>query len=278
MRIEFYGVRGSMPAAGPAYIKYGGNTACVHVQLKDGTDLILDSGTGIVELGHKLVQKDTPIHLLLSHNHWDHIQGFPFFLPAHQSQRRLVITPGLTEPTADKAILEQMSGTYFPLHHTDLKANIKIDTHNEADTWSIGPATISRQRLNHPSAGSAYCIQTPDCKLAYVTDNELYPPYPEATSYQQWIDFIAAADVLIHDAQYTESDMPFKHGWGHSLVEQAIMLAQDAKVKKCVLYSHDLARNDESVDAQLKKMQQIAAERTPEIEIIAAYEGLVLDY
>lgn len=278
MRIEFYGVRGSMPAAGKSFVKYGGNTACVHVLLNDGTDIVLDSGTGIVGLGQQLMEKTSPVYLLLTHNHWDHIQGFPFFLPAHQSDREVIITPGQTEPRQDTAILEQMSGTLFPVHYSQLQANVKIENQARKHTWQLGEANISRQKLNHPSSGSAYCIQTQNCKLAYVTDNELDPPYQVSTTYEQWLEFIGDADVLIHDAQYSREDMPDKHGWGHSMVEQAIQLAIDANVKTCVLYSHDTARNDHAIDQQVLEMQQLVEQKNASVNIYAAYEGLVLKF
>ena len=138
MRVTFYGVRGSIPTPGAAYIKYGGNTACVHVELNDGTDIILDSGTGIRLLGNKLKNKTSPIHLLLSHNHWDHIQGFPFFSPIYQANRDIFIYPGQTSLAQRDHILQQMEGSFFPVSPCDLHANIQFKTlpenHQAGDT------------------------------------------------------------------------------------------------------------------------------------------------
>ena len=114
MRLTFYGVRGSIPTPGAEYIKYGGNTACVHIELNDGNDIIIDAGTGIRTLGQKLAAKEGDIHLLLTHNHWDHIQGFPFFTPIYQPQRNIFITPGQTTLAEHDNILRQMSGSSFP--------------------------------------------------------------------------------------------------------------------------------------------------------------------
>ncbi|MCU4676610.1 MBL fold metallo-hydrolase [Catenovulum sp. 2E275] len=278
MIVTFYGVRGSMPAVGAEFTKYGGNTACVHIELTDGTDIVLDSGTGIVPLGEKLAQKDTPIHLLLTHNHWDHIQGFPFFRPAYQQGRQIQITPGLTEPKQDTAILEQMSATWFPISYQQLSADIRFSYLNGQDNWKIGSANISRTKINHPGGGSAYLIEDNGIKLAYITDNELAPPYPQETSYNEWLSFLQSVDLLIHDAQYAEQDMPFKHGWGHSVIEQTVELACQAKVKQCALYSHDISRTDQHIDRQLIAIDQYLTEHEEfEIDIFAAAEGMVIE-
>ncbi|MER2490899.1 MBL fold metallo-hydrolase [Catenovulum sediminis] len=276
MWIKFYGVRGSMPAAGKEFSKYGGNTACVHVELEDGTDIILDAGTGIVKLGDELLAKGTPIHLLLTHNHWDHIQGFPFFTPAHQTNRDLLITPGTTLPREDDAILRQMSGTWFPIDADDLNANVELKLYEQQTSWQLGSATISRKGLNHPGGGSAYVIEEDGFKLAYVTDNELFPPYKVTTSFEEWIQFIQDADLLVHDAQYIDKDMPYKHGWGHSLVDQAVELAVKANVKKCALYSHDYTRTDEDIDRQVEHIHGILQRKGAKTEIFASFEGQLI--
>lgn len=277
MQITFYGVRGSLPAVGAEFIKYGGNTACVHVALSDGTDLILDAGTGIVKLGEQLLHKDTPIHLLLTHNHWDHIQGFPFFPPAYQAQRALYITAGLTEPQQDVAILEQMSETWFPIGYQQLKANIQFTQLNKKREWQIGSAQIKRIQINHPGGGSAYLIEDNGKRLAYITDNELEPPYPAATSYQQWFEFLDSVDLLIHDAQYQTSDMPHKHGWGHSVIGQTVELACQANVKKCALFSHDFSRTDQQIDRQVIEIEQYLSANGLDIDIFAAAEGMSIE-
>ena len=275
MQVTFYGVRGSIPAPGRDFIKYGGNTACVHVKLSDGTDVILDSGTGIKVLGQKLVKDTSDLHLLLTHNHWDHIQGFPFFLPAYQPQRKIYITPGLTHPKETDAILEQMSGSFFPIGRTELQADIQFNLIPEGvNSWTLGSAVIQRKVMNHPGGGSSYVIRDNGATLAYVTDNELFPPYRVETQYDQWQAFVEGADLLIHDAQYDDADMPLKHGWGHSLIEQAVELAIASNVKTCALYSHDHTRTDDQVDEILAYSVEHVKKRKSSIKVIAAYEGL----
>ena len=238
MRLTFYGVRGSIPTPGAAFVRYGGNTACVHIELEDGTDIVLDSGTGIRLLGEHLAKKNTPIHLLLSHNHWDHIQGFPFFPPIYQAEREINIYPGQTLFEEPDQILKQMEGSLFPVPRSALRANISLIEIPKADnTFAIGSAKITRLAMNHPGSGSAYCINADGVKVAYITDNELYPPYKKETDFIDFAKFAENADLLIHDAQYMLSDMPAKNGWGHSVAEEAVKLAMASNAKKLALYS-----------------------------------------
>lgn len=276
MKIKFYGVRGSIPTPGPSFVKYGGNTACVHVELNDGTDIVLDSGTGIRLLGQVLASKTTPVHILLSHNHWDHIQGFPFFTPAYQPNRNIHITPGLTKEYRPQAILEQMMGSFFPVPREALQSNIIFEDYADTvDSWTIGSAEISRMRMNHPGGGSCYCIEEDGKKLAYITDNELYPPYQKEGDFQKFVQFAKNADILIHDAQYLVEDMPAKLGWGHSVAEEAVKLAMAAQSKMLALYSHDPERTDDDVEAITSHADDILKIGGADDAVcIAAYEGL----
>ncbi|WP_272964326.1 MBL fold metallo-hydrolase [Alteromonas australica] len=277
MRVTFYGVRGSIPTPGAAYIKYGGNTACVHVELNDGTDIILDSGTGIRLLGNKLKNKTSPIHLLLSHNHWDHIQGFPFFSPIYQANRDIFIYPGQTSLAQHDHILQQMEGSFFPVSPCDLHANIQFKTLPENQmSWQIGNAKIKRLRMNHPGKGSAYCLEEDGVKLAYITDNELYPPYQKETNFLGFVDFAKDADMIIHDAQYLASDMPDKSGWGHSVAEEAVKLALACQAKHLALYSHDPDRTDKDIDMIVEHCEQYITVTESALAVFASAEGQTL--
>ncbi|MDO6694064.1 MBL fold metallo-hydrolase [Aliiglaciecola sp. 3_MG-2023] len=274
MQLTFYGVRGSIPAPGPEYVKYGGNTACVHIALDDGTDIILDAGTGIKNLGQKLISKQSDVHLLLTHNHWDHIQGFPFFAPIYQPDRNIFITPGMTTLDESNAILEQMSGSYFPVHHNTLQSNIELKSIPEGiNSWKIGSAKISRHPMNHPGSGSSYLIEADGAKVAYITDNELYPPYVKETDFLQWVEFAMSADIIIHDAQYMLSDMPGKSGWGHSVAEEAVKLALACRAKRLALYSHDHIRTDDDIAAIESHCQEVIAIAEDDLQVFAAAEG-----
>jgi phosphoribosyl 1,2-cyclic phosphodiesterase len=275
MQVTFFGVRGSCPAPGPEFIKYGGNTACVHVCLNDGTDIILDAGTGIKNLGQKLVKKTNDIHLLITHNHWDHIQGFPFFAPIYQPQRNIFITPGQISFDADNAILEQMSGSYFPVDYKTLPSNIHVVPQpKKVRSWNIGKAKISRLAMNHPGSGSSYRIEADGKKIAYITDNELYPPCNKNTDFLDWVEFSRDADLIIHDSQYMFSDMPAKLGWGHSIAEEAVKLAMGSRAKRMALYSHDHIRTDDEITKIEDHCQEIIKIGGADLELFAAAEGL----
>ncbi|QJR82053.1 MBL fold metallo-hydrolase [Alteromonas pelagimontana] len=279
MQLTFYGVRGSIPTPGAQFVRYGGNTACVHVCLADGTDIILDAGTGIRALGNMLVKKTSPIYLLLTHNHWDHIQGFPFFAPIYQKDRSIIINPGqTTEPEHDK-ILKQMEGSVFPVPISALASNIQVKPlPDHVDTWKIGSATISRLPMNHPGKGSAYCIEDNGAKIAYITDNELYPPYKKETDFLTFVDFARNADLIIHDAQYMMSDMPDKCGWGHSVAEEAVKLSMACNAKMLALYSHDPERTDEEIDAVVEHCHHYIGIAESPLSLVAAAEGHTLQF
>lgn len=277
MQVTFYGVRGSIPTPGKDYVRYGGNTACVHVALDDGTDIILDAGTGIRELGNVLIQKSTPIHLLLTHNHWDHIQGFPFFAPIYQQGRPIFITPGQTTLPEHDQILRQMQGSVFPVPSSALSSKIQLKVlDEEISQWQIGTATIDRLPMNHPGRGSAYAIHADGAKLVYMTDNELYPPYKKETDFLSFVEFARGADLIIHDAQYMVSDMPAKSGWGHSVAEEAVKLAMACNAKAVALYSHDPARTDDDIDAVVAHCQMYIEVAESPLTLLAAAEGLSL--
>ncbi|NMH58989.1 MBL fold metallo-hydrolase [Alteromonas ponticola] len=274
MQLTFYGVRGSIPTPGAEYVRYGGNTACVHISLEDGTDIVVDAGTGIRNLGNKLIKKHTPIHLLLTHNHWDHIQGFPFFKPIYQKDRKIIITPGQTTPYEPDQILQQMQGSVFPVPASALVSDISFQQFpEETNTWTLGTASISRLAINHPGKGNAFSIIENGKKIVYMTDNELYPPYKKENDFLSFVTFCQNADLLIHDAQYNAADMPAKLGWGHSVAEEAVKLAIAADVKQLALYSHDPERTDEAIDRLVEHCQSVILTAQCNLLVFAAAEG-----
>jgi phosphoribosyl 1,2-cyclic phosphodiesterase len=276
MIITFYGVRGSTATPGPSTTKYGGNTSCVHIELESGNDLILDAGTGIRLLGNKLARKMTPANILLSHGHWDHIQGYPFFAPIYQPDRDIHVYISVEKGRKLLSTLfQQMDGTHFPVHVEDLPSNNFPKFKGiESELYEREGIRVVKRPINHPGGGVAYKIDENGASCAYVTDNELDPPYAANTNYDQWVSYLYGVDVLIHDAQYTEADMPHKHGWGHSLISQVRKLATDAEVGTLVMFHHDPDRSDSDLDEiQIENQNYLKSHRAPTRSICAA-EGM----
>ncbi|MCK5383402.1 MAG: MBL fold metallo-hydrolase [Gammaproteobacteria bacterium] len=272
MKITFYGVRGSIPSPGPDTSRYGGNTSCVHIETASGQDLVLDAGTGIRNLGKRLIEKDSTINILMSHGHWDHIQGYPFFMPIYQPDRHIrVFTSTNTDHGQIFSLFDQIDGATFPVKANELPSRSECITEDFETQLAMQDICIQRMQLNHPGGGYAYRIEENGASCAYITDNELEPPEKASTTYDQWVEFCHGVDVLIHDAQYLESDMPHKHGWGHSLVSQVRQLAVDAEVGCLVMFHHDPDRTDTEIDFIQKDNDHFfRGKRAPSISLCAA--------
>jgi len=278
MQVRFWGVRGSIPTPGPETVRYGGNTTCVELVLESGAHLILDAGTGIRRLGRSLVASGVrPIHahLFLTHSHWDHTHGFPFFAPAFIQGTRLDVHGCQDGETALQDILSrQMTQQYFPVDFSELRAEITFNTCTSACA-RIDPAAVSRLRLNHPGTGCGYRFEAEGKVVVFLTDNELVPGGPQANG--PALEFARDADLLIHDAQYTPEDIDAHRGWGHSCYVDVVDLALLAGVRHLVLFHHDPERSDEQVD-------DIQAAARAQVDAIggnlrcdAAAEGMVLE-
>jgi phosphoribosyl 1,2-cyclic phosphodiesterase len=272
MKITFYGVRGSIPSPGPYTSRYGGNTSCVHIETANGQDLVLDAGTGIRELGKRLIEKDSIINILLSHSHWDHIQGYPFFMPIYQQDRPIRVYTSTNDDHGQICTLfDQIDGATFPVKATELPSQSECVTENIETDLARQNICIKRMPINHPGGGYAYRIEEDGTSCAYITDNELEPPEKVSTTYGEWVAFCSGVDVLIHDAQYLESDMPHKHGWGHSLVSQVRQLAVDAEVGCLIMFHHDPDRTDTEIDFIQKDNERFFyGKRAPSISLCAA--------
>lgn len=292
MTARFWGVRGSIPSPGVSTVRYGGNTPCVSLHLPEGRLLVFDAGTGIRELGKTLAASTEEIFILLSHAHWDHIQGFPFFAPIYQSNQEISMFPTFFGGTtvcgmcqklkAEGAtammcpLLDQMDGAHFPVRSEQVPSRTKCVTKEEMNFLRSRGVNITKIAANHPGGSFGYKVENDGRSIIYLTDNELEPPYPKATDFDGFVKFCWKADALIHDAQYLEPDMPFKHGWGHSLIGQVCDLALKAEVRHLILYHHDPDRTDEELDRIQEDTQRRLAEQNPRIPCTVAFEGLSL--
>ncbi len=269
MEITFWGTRGSIAAPGPDTMRYGGNTACVSVAPEEGPLLILDAGTGIRALGkHLLGGSQRSLTLILTHSHWDHIQGFPFFTPAYDKAYQIqVLGYCANSQFLPQALTVQMQRPFFPIPLKGLNARIEFGEFS-LEWTQIGTARLQAIPLRHPGGGGGVRVEEASRALVYLTDNEL----PGAgLDWDFYVEACRGADLLIHDAQYRDDEMPAHLGWGHSSSEQATRLALEAGCKRLALFHHDPERADSEIDAMVDACRAQAAGQA--LEIFAAAEG-----
>ena len=292
-RIKFWGVRGSIPVPGPSTIGYGGNTTCVEVRT-NGDIIILDAGSGIRELGLALNQEfgSAPINLnlLLTHTHWDHIQGLPFFLPAYQAKNNIRVLgyQGAREGLAT-ILAAQMELPFFPVSWKDLPGTIKIQELKKMK-FSIGKVRVHARFVNHPGVCAGYRLFTKEGSIAFLPDNEPFEPlklklaerdgtHPHRARAQavvqrsKLVEFLKDTDVLIIDAQYTDEKYQEHIGWGHGALSRVVSLALEARAKKLFLFHHDPSHDDHKIDEMLERARLLVVESGRPMEVEAAREG-----
>jgi phosphoribosyl 1,2-cyclic phosphodiesterase len=286
LTLTFWGTRGSVPTPGRATVRYGGNTPCIELRTADEWLIILDAGTGIRELGRALLAKNDgePIvgDIFLTHAHWDHIQGIPFFAPLFRKGNHFTIWgSGSLQTSIDRVVRDQMSPVVFPVSFEELQA--RVDFQELAEGRRAGHGyEVSAISVRHPGGALGYRFTTGNADgraLVYVSDNELSPEarYDDAPDWRsKLVDFVRGASVLVHDTMFTAGEYASFVGWGHSTHDQAVELALDADVERLVLFHHRPERSDDEVDGCVERCRALVARRGRTLEIIAAAEGMSL--
>lgn len=291
MKITFWGVRGSIPSPGPKTVRYGGNTTCIAVETDEGELIILDAGSGIHILGQTLLKRlPLKCSIFITHTHWDHIQGLPFFVPLFIPKNEIHIY-GTFDPVYDRDIKDilgrQMEYCYFPVREAELRADIRHTVLRERQTVETGSAKVTPVMMNHPVLCFGYLVESNGQRIFFTGDNEpLYNIYgPEDDYYEEYEKLIAdknsmvteavrGVDALIADAAYTAQEYPTKKGWGHGTFDSCIAMAKDCEAKALYLTHHDPLRSDEDLDNIYSQIQKQYAPVPGMPEYYLAYEGL----
>lgn len=279
MLIKFWGVHGSLPRPGPSTLKFGGNTPCVEVREGD-TLIILDAGSGIRELGEDLTKRDrteegkSPSvtgHVLISHYHWDHIHGFPFFDPIYSPDNEFHLY-GINELEANigRVLSEVMNETNFPVPADQLPCKLVFHDLEPGDSFLVDKVRIRAERLLHPGGGLAYRLESPAGTVVYASDTEHMAELDDVM-----VKLAQGADILIYDGMFAPDqylglwDNVSRRSWGHSTWEAGLEIARSAHIKKLILFHHG---ND---DATVRRLEEEAQRVFP--ETFAAYEGMTLE-
>jgi len=281
--LQYWGVHGTLPAPGPAYVRYGGNTPCVSVDVGGGEPLyIFDCGSGIKKLSDRIMggaAERFSGRIFISHTHWDHINTVPFFGPMYVRGNQIEIHgPYQGDLTIERAISAQMESVYFPVTIREFGARIMFRDLRE-ETLQFGPVRLDTMLLRHPGYCLGYRLNCRGRSICYVTDNELYlpsDPRHDARYVERLAEFARGADVLITDTTYRDHEYPSKVDWGHSCVSQVADLAARAEVKRLHLFHHDPDQTDVEIDLKLDETRKELARLGSSVVCEAPAEGSVL--
>src|SRR5438034_1260919 len=292
-RLKFWGTRGSISVPGTGTLRYGGNSTCIEVRA-DGEIIALDAGSGIRSLGIALEKEfqSQPIRLslLITHAHWDHIQGLPFFAPAYEKKNEIRVRgyDGV-DMSFGEIMAEPMKAPFFPIAMRELSAKVDIKKLTEMEFF-LGKVRVRARFVNHPGICAGYRLFTTDGSIAFLPDNEPFEPlklklaardgtHPHkaraqaAVQRSKLVEFLKDTDILILDAQYTDEKYQDHIGWGHGALSRVVSLALEARAKKLFLFHHDPAHDDHKIDEMLERARLLVVESGRTLEVDAAREG-----
>jgi phosphoribosyl 1,2-cyclic phosphodiesterase len=304
MRVRFWGVRGSIPVPGRTTSRYGGNTSCVEVRPRAGPPIIIDAGTGLRRLGKALMEEAFgqgrgKASILISHTHWDHVQGLPFFSPLYRAGNQVDIFARHRDTHLEAVFSQQQGAPYFPVPMSAMQADMAFHELTEDARFELGRARVTSTRLNHPWTALAYRVEVDGAAIVYCSDTAPFtelllgrefvveppsldtPPSPDVAAelarLRAGVVALAdRADLLIYDTHFTYDEYLLRPHWGHSHPDDAIAIARDARVKRLCLFHHAPLRSDDDNDAILAKYRGVVAAAGDRFEVLSAYEGLEL--
>jgi len=292
LRLKFWGVRGSIPTPGPGTVQYGGNTSCLELRA-GGQIIILDAGTGLRLLGRQLLaeygEEPLDLTLLLTHTHWDHIQGLPFFMPVYKPQNRVRILGYEGARNGLSSVLtSQMESPFFPINLREVPANVRIEELKEM-SFGLGPVQVQAFAAFHPGTCVGYRLSHNGRSIAFFPDNELRhnfeahsaPPngmfgsVPEAN--RKLSEFLRGTDVLVMDTQYDRQEYADHVGWGHGCMDEVVALALDAGVGQLYLFHHDPDHDDAKISQMVTDARRLVSSQNGSLLVDGAREGLTLE-
>lgn len=275
MIIKIWGARGSVPVSGKEYLKYGGDTTCVEIRTKNDDIIIIDAGTGIRKLGNKLIEEERKrYHIILTHAHWDHLMGFPFFKPIYNKSTRIIFYGcPFAQESIKNIISKTMQTPNFPVEYSNINASVSYNNLCEKE-FQIDSLLIFPIYLSHPNKGLGYKFIEGDKKFVFITDNELTFTHTGGLDYKNYLEFNRGADLLIHDAEFTEDEYVKTRTWGYSIYSDALQLALEANVKEFDLFHHNHERTDSELDKIVNHCIEIIESKKSSLECYAVQSGM----
>ena len=268
MFIRSWGARGSIPVSGQEYVRYGGDTTCLEIRTENDEVIVVDAGSGIRRLGNRLIgERRSRFTLIFTHSHWDHILGFPFFKPIYREETKIDLYGcPFAQGNMQKLLGQAMSPPHFPVPFRVIAA--KIDYQGVcSEGLHVDSVSITSIPLSHPNLGMGYKFTENGRSFVFLTDNELSMVHRGGKTFEDYVRFSSGADLLIHDAEYTDKDYEMTRSWGHSTYKDALELALKADVKRFGLFHHNQDRSDDQIDDIVRQCRRIAKSRGAAIDI-----------